>query len=112
MLRNNMSRYLFEDEVLDFLASDDSEEEKLATWIGFLQMIAKKTGKKYLHVIHLLKKKWMTNHASLFLQTKLFSTPKRGKQHLLQIMLVEQLRIISFDEVQDRQDMQNLSAQK
>jgi len=41
-----------------------------------------------------------------------FPKPKRGEQHLLQIMLVEQLRITLFDKVLDQQGLQNLSAQK
>ena len=76
-------------------------------------MMAKKTGKKYLRVIHLLKKKWMMpNHVSLLLQTTLFPKLKRGKQHYLQIMLVDQLRIMPFDKVQHPQDLQNHSDQK
>ena len=81
---------------------------------------------KYLYVIHLLKKKWMTNYVPLLLQTSALLKPKRGKQELLQIMIVEQLsirsfdkiqvirqnRIRSFDKVQDRQGLPNLSAQK
>jgi len=63
--------------------------------------MAKKTGNNYLHVIHLLKKKWMSNHVPLLLQTTSFPKPKRGKQHLLQIMLVEQLCIMLFEKVQD-----------
>ena len=35
---------------------------------------------KYLYVIHFLKKKWMTNHVPLLLQTTLFPKSKRGKQ--------------------------------
>ena len=54
----------------------------------------------------------MTNHVPLLLQTTSFSKPKRGKQQLLQIMLVEQLRMMSFDKIQDRQGLQNFSAQK
>ena len=75
-------------------------------------MMAKKTEMKYLYVIHLLKKKWMTNHVPLLLQTTSFPKPKRGKQQLLQIMLVEELRLRSFDKVQDRQGLQNFNAQK
>ena len=63
-------------------------------------------------MIHLLKNKRITNYVSLFLQTTSFPKPKRGKQHLLQIMLVEQLRIMSFDKIQARQGLQNFSAQK
>ena len=75
-------------------------------------MKSKKTEIKYLYVIHLPKKKWITSHVSLLLQTTLFPKPKRGKQQLLQIMLIERLRIRSLDRVQDRQGLQNLSAQK
>ena len=56
----------------------------------------------------------MTDHLLLLQQTTLFLKSKRGKQHLLQIMLVEQLRMvleIAFDEVQDRQGLQNISSQ-
>ena len=89
-----------------------AKRKKYATEHEFLLMMAKKTEKKYLYVIHLLKKKSMTNHVPLLLQTTAFPKPKHGKQQLLQIMLVEQLRIWSFDKVQDRQGLQNLSAQK
>ena len=56
----------------------------------------------------------MTDHLLLLQLTTLFSKPKGGKQHLLQIMLIEQLCIvldIAFDKVQDRQGLQNISAQ-
>ena len=53
----------------------------------------------------------MTDHFLLLQQATLFPKPKRGKQNLLQIMLVEQLHIMSFNKVQDRQGLQNLSAQ-
>jgi len=41
-----------------------------------------------------------------------FPKPKRGKQHLWQEMLVEQLCIMLFGKVQDQKGLQNLSAQK
>ena len=53
----------------------------------------------------------MTDHFLLLQQAILFPKPKLGKQHLLQIMLIEQLHIMSFNKVQDRQGLQNLSAQ-
>ena len=53
----------------------------------------------------------VTNLVRLLLQTISFPKPKHGKQHLSQIMLVEQLRM-SFDKVQDQQGFQNLSTQK
>ena len=56
----------------------------------------------------------MTDHLLLLQKTTLFSKSKRGKQHLLQIMLVEHLRMvleIAFDEVQNRQGLQNISSQ-
>ena len=53
----------------------------------------------------------VTNLVHLLLQTISFPKPKRGKQHLLQMMLVEQLRM-SFDKVQNQQCFQNLSTQK
>ena len=74
-------------------------------------MMAKKKGKKYLHVIHLLKKEW-TNYVPLLLQTNSSPKAKRGKQQFLQIMLVVQLRKMSFDKVEDRQGLRNVSAQK
>ena len=53
MQRRNRSSYLSEDNVLGFLANDESEEEVSdSDWIGFLLMT---TEKKYLHVIYLLK---------------------------------------------------------
>ena len=53
----------------------------------------------------------VTNLVHLLLETILIPKPKRGKQHLLQTMLVEQLRM-SFDEVQDQQGFQILTTQK
>ena len=49
------------------------------------------------------------NHIPLHLQTTLLPKPKRGKQHLLEMMLVEQLHVMSFDKVQG---LQNLIALK
>ena len=107
-----MSRYLFEDEVLGFLASDDSEEEE----ISVLDWISIDYGEEDREEISSYdsssEDKRITNYVPLFLQTTSFPKPKRGKQHLLQIMLVEQLRIMSFDKVQVRQGLQNSSAQK
>ena len=54
----------------------------------------------------------MTNHVPLFPKTISFPKLKRGKQNLLHIMQVEKLRIMSFDKVQDRQGLQNISVQK
>ena len=53
----------------------------------------------------------VSNLVHQLLQTISFSKPKRGKKHLLQITLVEQLRM-SFDKVQDQRGFQNLSTQK
>ena len=53
----------------------------------------------------------ITNLIHQFLQTISFPKPKRGKKHLLQIMLVEQL-CMSFDKVQDQRGFQNLSTQE
>ena len=51
----------------------------------------------------------MAIHVPLLLQDTLFPKPKRGKQHLLQISLIEQLPIMSFDRVQDLRGLQNLT---
>ena len=48
-----MSRHPFEDEVFDFLACETAKKKQA---IGFLLMMAKKTGEKYLYVTHLLTK--------------------------------------------------------
>ena len=53
----------------------------------------------------------VTNLFHQLLQTISFPKPKRGKKHLLQIMLIEQL-CMSFDKVQDQRGFQNLSTQK
>ena len=57
MQKSNISRYLSEDEVFGYLASDDKKEEEINNpdWISTDN--AKKTGKSYFHVIYLLKKK-------------------------------------------------------
>ena len=53
----------------------------------------------------------VTNLIHQLLQAISFPKLKRGKKHLLQIMLVEQL-CMSFDKVQDQRGFQNLSTQK
>ena len=52
----------------------------------------------------------VTNLIHQLLQTISFPKPKRGKQHILQIMLVAQL-CMSFNKVQDQRGFQNLSTQ-
>ena len=51
-----MSRYLSKDEVLDFLASDNSKEEEISdsNWISTND--SKENREEYLCVIHLRKK--------------------------------------------------------
>ena len=53
----------------------------------------------------------VTNLVHRLLQTISFPKPKRGKKHLLQIILIEQLRM-SFDKVLDPRGFQNLCTQK
>ena len=52
------------------------------------------------------------NHVPLHLQTTLLPKPKRGKQHFLEIIMVEQLHIMSLEKVQDQKGLQNLIAPK
>ena len=53
----------------------------------------------------------VTNLVHLLLQTISFPKPKRGKKHLLEIMLVKQLHML-FNKVQDQRDFQNLNTQQ
>jgi len=104
-----MSRYLSADEVLFFFLWQVTTAKKSATRNGFLLMMANKTGKKYLDVIQLLKKKWMTNHVPLLLQTTSFPNPKRGKQHLLQIMLVQEPNVEVWGVAQRRRCLRGMT---
>ena len=96
---------------LGFLANDDSEEDETSNSIW----ISTEDGEENKEEISLFdsssEEEMVTNLVHLLLQTISFSKPKRSKKPLLQIMLVEQLRM-SFDKVQDQQGFQNLSTQK
>ena len=96
---------------MGFLANDDSEEDETSdsNWIST------EDGEEDKEEISLFnsssEEEMVTNLVHLLLQTISFPKPKRGKKHLLQIMLVEQLPM-SFDKVQDQRGYQNLSTQK
>ena len=96
---------------LGFLANDHSEEDETSD----SDWISTENGEEDKEEISLFDSSFeaemVTNLVHLLLQTISFPKPKRGKQHLLQIMLVEHLRM-SFDKVQDQQCFQNLSIQK
>ena len=92
---------------LGFLANDDSEQDEISD----SDWISTEDGEEDKEEISLFdsssEAEMVTNFAHLLLPAVSFPKPKCGKQHLLQIMLVEQLRT-SFDEVQDQQGFQNL----
>ena len=96
---------------LGFLANDDNEEDETSD----SDWISTKNGEEDKEEISLFdsssEKEMVTHLVHLLLKTISFPKPKRGKKHILQIMLVEQLRM-SFDKVQDQRDFQNLSTQK
>ena len=96
---------------LDFLANDNSEKDKISD----SDWICTGDGGEDKEEISLFdtssEAEMVTNLVHLLLQTISFPKPKRGKQNLLQIILVEQLPM-SFDKVQDQQGFQNLSTQK
>ena len=86
---------------MGFLANSDGEEDETSesNWIST------EDGEEDKEEISLFnsfsEKEMMTNLAHLLLQTISFPKPKRGKKHLFQIMLVEQLRM-SFDSLGQR----------
>ena len=96
---------------MGFLTSDDREKNEISD----SDWISTEDGEEDKEKISLFdsssEAETVTNLVHLLLQTTSFPKPKRGKQNLLQIMLVEQLRM-SFDKVQDQQGFQNLSTQK
>ena len=96
---------------LGFLAKDDSEKDEIndSDWISTEDGEEDKEEISFFDLSS--EAEIMTNFVHLLLQTFSFPKLKRGKQHRLQIMLVEQLRM-SFDKVQDQQGFQNLSTQK
>ena len=107
-----MSRYsyLSEDKVLGFSASDDSEEEEISDWISTDNG---KEDRIEISSCNSSSEEEMDDHQRSSASANYFvPKPKRGKQYLLQIMLTEQLRIMSFGKVRDRQSMHNLSSQK
>ena len=84
---------------MGFLANDDSEEDETSDsdWISTEDG---EEGKEEISLFDLSsEEEMMTNFVHLLLQTISFPKLKCGKKHLLQIMLVEQLRM-SFDKVQ------------
>ena len=87
---------------LGFLANDDSKKNE----IGDSDGISTEDGKEDKEEISLFdsssEAEMVTNLVHLLLQTILFPKPKCGKQNLLRIMLVEQLRMF-FDKVQYQQ---------
>ena len=96
---------------LGFLANDDSEEDETSdsNWISTED--GEEDKKKISLFDSPSEEEMVTNLVHQLLRTISFPKPKRGKKHLLQMMLVEQLRM-SFDKVQDQRGFQNLSIQK
>ena len=96
---------------LGFLVNDDSEEDETSDY----DRISTKDGEEDKKEISLFdssyKEEMATNRVHLLVEAISFSKLNRGKKHLLQMMLVEQLRM-SFDKVQDQRGFQNLSTQK
>ena len=92
---------------LGFLANDDSEEDETS----YSNWIWRRRQRRNIFFDSSSEEEMVANLVHLLLQTISFPKPKRGKNHLLQMMLVEQLRM-SFDKVQDQRDFQNLSSQK
>ena len=96
---------------LGFLENDDSEEDEASDSDWIFTENGKEDKKEISLFDSSSEEEMVANLVHLLLQTISFPKPKRGKKHLLQIMLVEQLRM-SFDKVQDRRGFQNLSTQK
>ena len=96
---------------LGFLANDDSEEDETSdsNWISTENVAEVKEEISFF--VSSSEEEMVAYLVHLLLQTISFPKPKRGKNHLLQMMLVEQLRML-FDKVQDQRDFQNLSTQK
>ena len=96
---------------MGFLANDDSKKDEISD----SDWISTEDGEEDKEEISLFVSssaaEMVTNLIHLLLRTISFPKPKRGKQYLLLIMLVEQLRM-SFDKVQDQPGFQNVSTQK
>ena len=95
------------------MASDDSEEDE----IGDSDWISANDGKENREEMPLCNSSSSEEElgdqpCSSASANYFVPKPLRSKQHFLQIMLVVQLHIVSFGKVQERQGLQNLSAQK
>ena len=98
-----MSRYLFEDEVLYFLSSDDGKEET-SNWISYDD--GKENGEEISSCNSSSKEKMNDQPCSSAFQITSFSKPKRGKQHLLEKNAGRAAALTVI-----RQGLQNLIAQ-
>ena len=96
---------------LGFLVNDNSKEDETSNQDKISTEDGEEDKKEMSLFDSSFEEKMATNRVHLLVQTISFSKPNRGKKHLLQMMLVEQLRM-SFDKVQDQQGFQNLSTQK
>ena len=86
MHRSNILRYLSENKVLGFLASDDNEEEEISNWI---YTDDGKEDRKEIFSCELSSEEEMDDQLRSSASANYFvPKPKHGKQHLLQIMLV------------------------
>ena len=90
-----MSRYLYEDEVLSFLASDNEEEisDRISTDDGEedREEIPSRSSSSEEEMDDQLRSSASANY--------FVPKSKHGKQHFVQIMLMMQLRIMSFGKV-------------
>ena len=95
---------------LGFLANDDSEEDETSdsNWIS--TEVGEEDKEEISSFVSSPEEEMVTNLVHLLLQTISFPKPNCGKKHLMQIMLVENLRM-SFDKIQDQRGF-HLSTQK
>ena len=96
---------------LGFLANDNSGEDKTSDSDGISTEDGEEDRKEISLFDSSSEEEMVTNLVHQLLQTILFPKPKRDKNYLLQIMLIEQL-LLSFDKVQDQRGFQNLITQK
>ena len=97
MQRSNLSRYLSEHEVLGFLASDDSEEKEISEWISTDDG---EEDWKEMPSCSSSSEEEMDDQLRCSASANYFVVkPKRAKQHHVQIMLILQLRIMSFGKI-------------
>ena len=93
MQRSNLSRYLSEDGVLGFLASDDSEEEEISD-SDWIYTDDDEEDTEEISLCDSSSEEEMDDQLRFSASANYFvPKPKRGKQHLWQIMLIVQLQL-------------------